>query len=630
MMRNLMVPSVLALVLASCGGQSGDLPVIRSFTASDRVLAAGETSTLTWEVENATSLRLTADTGAHVGDVTGQSRADVTHGETTVHTLTASSAAGSVSKTVTVNVVLVSPERPTDVPGGAPNATLEDAAVYAWRDFIALNWPAQAENRDVADTGKTFGSAGPLVWETFRHKMEVYPGTLQEPHGPGYNSPPQYLYNPTFVGTEDGAVAPCSGETSGAAPYHNLDEQSEIGLDQMFAGSGPGGRYSGQQLLYEAKANRVHYDYVVPKGWYYRINVPFDATAQYVTSKGDTPPPGSTTLVSFPNGSTEMKAAWRKLTPEEAASGRFYTAPVRYYQRGSGGAGKFCYVDEASGWGLVGLHLIHKTPSAPYFTYATFEQADNLKDESGNPVEDENGTLLTNQNASPLEPMISSQNATPTDPQVLTPKEANSTPGSRLFYVNTPGDSADPQGTISVNRRVHTIPEAVVDANRTAHQAITAYNEANGLADSPWNYYKLVNVQYKPIDKPTPGQDYAGPDAATYYQANIVLETDYNLQNFSGSVALPGPGENLTLEGESVVGLVSDFDLDGKPLKNLYYGGHGFNMGGCMGCHGTAQAAGADSSFLILASGVFNLEPDVGGPQRTANLKKYAALLARP
>jgi hypothetical protein len=36
----------------------------------------------------------------------------------------------------------VSPTLPKDIAGGAPSATLPQAAAFAWQDFIALNWPA--------------------------------------------------------------------------------------------------------------------------------------------------------------------------------------------------------------------------------------------------------------------------------------------------------------------------------------------------------------------------------------------------------------------------------------------------------------------------------------------------------
>jgi hypothetical protein len=209
---------------------------------------------------------------------------------------------------------------------------------------------------------------------------------------------------------------------------------------------------------------------------------------------------------------------------------------VRFYQQL---ANYPCYQDTE--WGLVALHIIQKTPTAPYFIYATFGQADNLLTEAGNPVEGEDGNLIANQTATPLDPLITSQNAvsasppTPSSVQTLTPAEAHSgPPANLLYYLNTPANTSEPQGFVYVNRRIHSIPETVIAVNQTAHEAIRAYNQANNLSDSPWLYYKLVSVQWQPIDKPTPGVDYTGPDAATYYQANIVVETDYNLQVFSG------------------------------------------------------------------------------------------------
>lgn len=573
-------------------------------------------------MDNATSLKITADTNKDVGDVTGKASVDVPHDETTVHTLTATNQAGSVTETVTVNALSVGSQLPADIPGGAQTATLEDAASFAWQEFIALNWPAQAGARDTPNTPATFGSAGPVVWETFRHKSEIYPGTFEAPHGPDYNDPPQYIYSPESVGTPTGEVVPC-GQASASTPFINLDEQSEIGLDQMFAGSGPGGRYDGQQILFLAKANKVEYDYTFGQQWYKDKAAPLQATAEYVTKNQASPPPGSTAYVSFPYGTVEIKAAWRKLTPTEASSGRFYTAPVRYYQYQSGPGSDPCYVDEATGWGLVALHIIQKTPTAPYFIYATFGQADNIKTGTGESVEDENGNLIANQTASPLERNITSRNATASAVQQLLPNPANSTPGERLYYSNTTENTAEPQGLISINKRIHDIPATIIDINETAHQAITAYNASAGLADSPWLYYKLVNVQYQPIDKPTPGEDYTGPDAATYYQANIVVETDYNLQVFSGRFQPPVEGTPASATN----GLITDFADDGSSFKNVYSGGHGFNMGGCMGCHGNAQVAGSDFSFILSGVGEFNLAPDVGSAAVTADLDKFTALL---
>jgi hypothetical protein len=65
--------------------------------------------------------------------------------------------------------VTISPQVPSDIP--AP-ITPQSAAIFAWQEFIALNWPAVAQTgalntRDVPNTGAKFGDpgyTGPLVW----------------------------------------------------------------------------------------------------------------------------------------------------------------------------------------------------------------------------------------------------------------------------------------------------------------------------------------------------------------------------------------------------------------------------------------------------------------------------------
>jgi hypothetical protein len=562
--------------------------------------------------------------------------------------------------TSTGSVITISSAVPADIPGGAQSATLEDAAAFAWQEFIALNWPAVAQtgaagDRETPDTTKKFGQVDPtfgtpLVWETFRHKLEIYPGTGTPHGGANYDALPQYIYNPLYVGTSDGQVQSCDAVAPNTpTPWNNLDEQSEIGLDQMFAGAGPGAQFTGQQILFQAKANRVEYSYVFQNGWYIKGKAPTAATINYLTTNQQSPPPGSTGQVSFPNGTIELKAAWRELTATELASGRFHTATVRFYQTLARSTYP-CYQDAE--WGLVALHIIQKTPTAPYFIYATFGQADNLLDATGNPVEDENGNLIANQTADPLDPMITSQNAvsanppTPSSVQMLTPAEAHSSPPANLlYYVNTPANTSEPQGFVYVNRRIHDIPETVIGVNQTAHDAIRAYNQANNLSDSPWLYYKLVNVQWQPIDKPTPGVDYTAPDAATYYQANIVVETDYNLQVFSGqfqqgnkgTATMPQAGGSTVFDPsnpnntKNIVGLITDFKFDGMPFKNVFYNHQAFNMGGCMGCHGNAQVTGTDFSFILFeAFKGLNNEPDVAGQEKSTHLGKYNELFLQP
>ncbi|HEX5724881.1 MAG TPA: hypothetical protein VFX98_05415, partial [Longimicrobiaceae bacterium] len=508
----------------------------------------------------------------------------------------------------------------------------DSAAAFAWREFIALNWPAvpqtgAPETRDKPDTTQNFGSStytGPLVWHTFRAKVEIFPPAGSVPNGYvydpardyGYDAPPQYTYGVP--------VTPfSSSQGSDAVPWINLDENDEIGQDAMFAGNANGLAFPGTLILFMAKANRAEYVYVAQNNFFdtAQANPAFRASAAYVRANRASPPAGGAEAASLPFGTIEIKAAWRRLTPAEVASGRFYRAPVRFYRQAASGSGT-AFVDDTLG--LIALHIIHKTPSRPHFVFATFEQADNLLDAQGDTVEDVYGNVYPQyQNVPPTDPMLTPTAAqmpsadtgyTPTNVQSISPLTAASVPGSRLYYINssTRGFGYLPQGPISVNRRLHSIPPAIVQANQNAQAAIAAYNQQNGIASSPWQFYKLVNVQYQPLDKPA-GQPYPGADTATYYQANAVVETNLNLQAFSGmfqpSFNYPDTVAANKDSANHRYGLITDWcaqnpvasGCPGTPaaFKNVYAGGTGYNMGGCMGCHGNAQVGGGDFSFIL-------------------------------
>jgi len=86
-----------ATVAVSPGG--GVVPVIASFTATPDTVTKGSSATLAWSVTGATSIAL--DNGVSAG--TGSS-VKVSPGATTIYTLTAANAAGSVIARITVNV----------------------------------------------------------------------------------------------------------------------------------------------------------------------------------------------------------------------------------------------------------------------------------------------------------------------------------------------------------------------------------------------------------------------------------------------------------------------------------------------------------------------------------------------
>jgi hypothetical protein len=549
--------------------------------------------------------------------------------------------------------------------GGPAKATLQQAAEFAWNEFFALNWPAGPQNgqpgqRDTASGNCAFGDqspscAGPLVWQTFRGKVEIFPGTGQQPNGfpsptptppvpPGYSwgydALPQYNYYVSTVAPIVKPIQPCQGQSPvNQAAWINLDETDEITLNSMYAGvvkATPPGNSAPQLVRFMAKANRAEYVYMASQQWW-GGNAPTGATAQYVKANMSDPPdnvPNTSMYVILPpnavnsQNTIETKAGWRVLNPSEASSGRFHTATVRYYE--NDGTGTACYREGT--FGLVALHIIQKTPLAPYFIYASFEQADNILDVQGRALEDADGKLVRIPpclrpvpcNTTPSTRLNDTSTINPNNvpPQVvLQPPSSqyctagtNKPPPNRLYYLNTKGKTGLPTGGyICVNRRDNNIPPVIVSANQSAHALIKSYSAQHGIANSVWQYYKLVNVQYVPIDKNHAGPFGRGPgennpatgsNPNSYYLANIVVETNHSLQLFSGG-----------LVGAGSTGSNSDYQsqFDQQPSTaihhNTFFAGTGYNMGGCMGCHGS-QGQSQGGAFSVIVAEQFNDAPE--------------------
>ena len=151
---------------------------------------------------------------------------------------------------------------PHDVPT-APSASVQDLAIFAWREFIALNWvamdPATTGMRgrpaNGSDVKAGFLSIKPdqngnfplLVWHTYRHKNELFPYYKSAQTDPNFDSKmPTYNYN--------SPPPPPVQARRQSNIFNNLDETSEIGLCQMFA-------HNTTRIAYEAKVNRALFDY---------------------------------------------------------------------------------------------------------------------------------------------------------------------------------------------------------------------------------------------------------------------------------------------------------------------------------------------------------------------------------
>jgi hypothetical protein len=537
--------------------------------------------------------------------------------------------------TITVSATIpVEVSDPTD---------LSAAAAFAWSEFIALTWPALPQGdkgpdgkpvfpRGQPDTSLKYGDpgkTGQVVWETFRHKSEAFPGQGNpngyDPSKPdfGFGAQPDYVY-------QSGRIPPLNPNWNPPfPPFHNLDEVTQIGLDGMYAGAvdpstGPASSSTNvkEKILFEAKVNEAVYQYVAqprknPAGKSYSyfqsenpiVNTIKTNSVMYLQSgdKNKYPGPYINLLPSDPKagkaGSIEIKASFRRLNPTEDKT-KYYTAPVRYYQGDS--TGKITgYVDsndptfkfdgKPEVWGLTSLHIIQKTPNAPTFVFATFGHINNILDAAGNPVEEPNGkTMSQYKDIPPFQPALTITASTNGMPQMATvagtgpPVNTNT---NQLYFYNFIGDLFKSyNGPININRRLWPIPPTIQAANDAAFAAIRTVNDK-----AVWLNYRLINVQARPLDVRT----IPAGEEPTFYLSNEVVETNPALQQFSGRVDNnPKSKEPTNFVGTDPTNYFSNayvVQQDGS-IK-------GYTMGGCMGCHGTVgQNQGGDFS-VVMATG---------------------------
>lgn len=460
-------------------------------------------------------------------------------------------------------------EVPHDVPTAA-DSTQTALSIFAWQEFIALNWPStyskdgKRGNPDISAGVKGFLEAsnkGELVWHTYKHRVEVFPkmDSVGFPikFDSVFDSRPKYQYAQNIQGLNS------SQKLSEVTIFNNLDETSEINLCTLFVDGDPNepgasnyndpGIASGlpgapRRMIYEAKVNRAMFDYVKDNKLYDPVTrtkrIAFTDNAIKNDEKGAVyltkEQLKNSDQIVFPfgeiggsEGSIEIKATWRQLTLSEYNSKRYLTAPIIRYRGGTPQSPNpdpktaQAYYDTVAAkptanslpYGLVGLHIIHKTKTFPSYVFATFEQVDNLS----------------------------------TDHESL----------NNLYYYNRQQNPFISSGKQNVYTRSNPILHKTDSINTVVHNQIKSMHSG-----SVWQYYKLIGVQGHPVQN---------DNTTDYYLSNIATETNAVLANFSGTL-------------DKTTGT-----KDPKGI-NVYQGKNKIVQGGCKGCHGNAQDA--DFSFI--------------------------------
>jgi hypothetical protein len=224
---------------------------------------------------------------------------------------------------------VVSPAVPADVciPKGFTDLTIDFFDDFSWKSFLAL----------VAPEGEA------RVFEKYKAMWEVF---HEDGSAPG--SAPQFNA--------------CSAKTKpGDLVLASFSGYSDIGQAGDGALLGPLVAQNGRYVRYLESYNSVAYDHVVANRWYLRSHLP-----EVPVPRPDIPP------MQFPNGSIAVKSAWVEMqgfTPDQQK--RFYTRTAVVKDPATGQ----CSSETV---GLVGLHIIQKTPSRPQWIWSSFEHVDNV------------------------------------------------------------------------------------------------------------------------------------------------------------------------------------------------------------------------------------------------------------
>jgi hypothetical protein len=290
--------------------------------------------------------------------------------------------------------------------------------------------------------------------------------------------------------------------------------------------------------------------------------------------------------LATPEGTIEVKTAWRRLKAGDDPT-HFFTTTAVYYDLNQ--QDQLAYYNDT--FALIGMHIIHKTQNFPDYVFATFEQVDVEKSDSDFILLDSNGA----ETGSPVQIM---------------------------------------RQTTQTNRtQLHPVPPTLDQVTQQVRAQLVAMNPT-----TVWQYYRLTGVSGPSTDcpvnlkgNPATTQNCINFQNATtctstnvnpnYYMANFMIESDPFLNNFSG----PGFGN----KGKAIFA---------GGCQNTVYQNKIYDNGGCKGCHGVAQTAfGTDFSFLLdfgnnkpsVRPATIHYDPPGTVPAKPAPLKHFLDALTK-
>lgn len=356
------------------------------------------------------------------------------------------------------------------VPGDLQSFNNQSQAdCFAWQEFVTLNWSM--------DKSHGFGDPGdltPVQWETFMPRDVLFQPNGVKP--PVWGTLVSERYAEKFK-TQRLLMKP--GQTkllTFTSKFIGADTLNHLDFGQAAPFNSPNwlGAQNNTNVWYEIMLNKDYYDFVVQKGYY-------NAAVQHDSVKAGQP-------INFPqgqyNGATgaiELKAAWMEVDNPSSKKWNRYKLSEATVQDATTGQLRNTIV------ALVGLHILHKTKNQPTWVWATFEQIDNVPDNSS--VQPPYGYNFYNASCDQQKVKIKTNSGK--DSTVIVSCIANTSPP---YYLN----QAKP---VPVQiQRINSIDQAdAAPINKMMQK-----NIQQAFPNSVWQYYELVDVIWSQSLQPDP------------------------------------------------------------------------------------------------------------------------------
>ncbi len=404
---------------------------------------------------------------------------------------------------------LVVPDRVEDTPLLKPDLDkFPEVDNFAWRAFVALNWPAHTDpaNRGVADRTKTLGDPGPRVWETFKARYELF---QVGPDGRPIAPQPWATYD---------AANPCGADVDGRSktlatfdPFMDFNQFTSKGAANPLVAQ------NRTYTRYETRINDLQYSALALSGWSQGRNLPDQENP-----------------AQLPTGSIAVKASWRPLTAADtpAVRARYYVVENANIVDVAKTIAARRVVCSKSDIALVGLHIVIRTPSRPQGIWTTFEHVDNVpRAGETEPDAGDAGVPYSYFN--------------PSKPKGLWPKFGS--PGTLPVSLDRP-PKVNPEPMQVVRRQpIHLSTMAMS----------RLYWSLPGIEGTVWQHYMLVAAQWPshtlPVDPRNDGTYY--PENRDENLVNTTMET--YLQDRPSSCMLCH--QNFNARGRDFVGMLDSF-----------------------------------------------------------------------